>query len=315
MTMFTMAALLMVGCAAVGAVVLVTATGARPSTVDRLRAYQPLPALPEDDAERTSKVLHRVDTALAGTNLAQRIHAQLQGAAVGMTVAEAIAIEVVSIVGLTVLGFLLAGPFAMVLGLGVGAFAPWMVLRTKESRRQRAFDQALPDALTGIANVLSAGHALPFAIQEAAKYTSGPMADEFNRVVLETRLSRTVEDSLDAVAKRMDNADLASTVMAMRIAVETGGNLADVLKGVAATIRERERLRRHTRTLSAEGRLSAVILGGLPVLVFVAVKFINPKYIETLTSTGLGIMLLIGGALLLTVGALWMRALVKGVTA
>lgn len=314
MTLFVMASVLMVACLVFGGILLIAATRARPRTIERLDAFRPQVA-DEQAPERTSAVLDGVDRAIADTSIAQRLQVQLQSAAVNMTAAEALAVGVGGIVLGGALGFFVGGALLGLFAALIGGALPYAALRMKESRRKRAFDRALPDTLGAIASGLGAGHALPIAIQESAKYATGPMADELNRVVLEVRLSRSVEDALDASAARMDNTDLGTAVMALRIADETGGNLAEILKNVAATIRERERLRRHARTLSAEGRLSAAILGGLPVLVFFAFKFLNPDYIGTMTGTGLGIIMLIAAVVLLTVGVVWMRGLIKGVQA
>ena len=92
------------------------------------------------------------------------------------------------------------------------------------------------------------------------------MASELNRALVEARLGVPIEDALETVGKRMDSVDFAWVVMAIRIQRDVGGNLAEVLTGVAATMRERERLRRQVQVLSAEGRLSAVILGAMPIL-------------------------------------------------
>ena len=100
-------------------------------------------------------------------------------------------------------------------------------------------------------------------------------------------------------------------VMAIRIQREVGGNLAEVLTQVAATMRERERLRRQVEVLSAEGRLSAVVLGGLPVVFIVYLVLVRPEYIGLLVSTPLGILMIIMGVTLLAVGTLWLRKVVK----
>ena len=91
------------------------------------------------------------------------------------------------------------------------------------------------------------------------------MATELNRAIVEARLGVPMEDALDTVARRMNCVDFEWVVMAIRIQRDVGGNLAEVLTNVAATMRERERLRRQVDVLSAEGRLSAIILGALPL--------------------------------------------------
>ena len=111
---------------------------------------------------------------------------------------------------------------------------------------------------------LSAGLSLAQSIDTIVREGNEPIASEFRRVVVESRLGVTLEDSLEGVAQRMQSKDFEWVVMAIRIQRQVGGNLAELLLTVAATLREREYLRRHVKALSAEGRLSAYILGGLP---------------------------------------------------
>ena len=140
--------------------------------------------------------------------------------------------------------------------------------------------------------------------------SSGPMAVELNKAIVEARLGVPIEDALDTVARRMDSVDFEWVVMAIRIQREVGGNLAEVLNNVAATMRERERLRRQVDVLSAEGRLSAVILGALPLLFVVYLILVRPEYIGVLVTNPLGIAMIVVGVILLIAGGFWLRKVV-----
>jgi tight adherence protein B len=120
-----------------------------------------------------------------------------------------------------------------------------------------------------------------------------------------------LEDALQGVADRMGSVDFAWVVMAIRIQREVGGNLAEVLTTVAATLRERERLRRQVQVLSAEGRLSAWILGGLPIVFALYLLLAQPDYLLPMVQNVLGWIMLGMGLILLIVGALWLRKVVK----
>ena len=126
----------------------------------------------------------------------------------------------------------------------------------------------LADTLQLMSGSLSAGLSLAQSIDTIVREGSEPIPSEFRRVVIETRLGVTLEDSLEGVAERMESRDFGWVVMAIRIQRKVGGNLAELLLTVAATLREREYLRRHVAALSAEGRLSGYVLGGLPPLFF-----------------------------------------------
>ena len=137
------------------------------------------------------------------------------------------------------------------------------------------------------------------------------MGLEINRALIESRLGLPIEESLEAVAQRMDSQDFHWTVMAIRINRQVGGNLAEVLTNVAKTVRERERLRRQVKALSAEGKLSAWILALLPIGVGLFVAWRNPGYLEPLFTTLAGWVMIAIGVVLYLIGVLWMRNLVN----
>ena len=137
------------------------------------------------------------------------------------------------------------------------------------------------------------------------------MSVEFNRALVESRLGMPVEDALEGIGRRMSSQDFSWVVMAVRIQRDVGGNLAELLTTVAGTLRERERLRRQVKVLSAEGRLSGWILGGLPVVFFLYLAIANPSYLHPLWSTPLGIAMLLLAMILLAVGAFWLTRVIK----
>ncbi len=197
------------------------------------------------------------------------------------------------------------------LGLLLGAIVPWEVLRVRTTRRERAFLGVLPDTLQMLSGSLRAGYSLPQAIDSVARESPAPMNAEFNRALVENRLGVPIEDALEAVAARMGSRDFEWVVMAIRVQRDVGGNLAELLSTVSGTIRERERLRRQVSTLSAEGRLSAWILGLLPLVFAIYLILVRPAYIGRLFTDPLGWVMLIVGGVLLAVGSLWLMRIVK----
>lgn len=198
-----------------------------------------------------------------------------------------------------------------VVGLALGLMIPWLYLSIKESRRIKAFLAALPDTLQLIAGSLSAGYSMPQAVDTVVREGQPPMSSEFNRALIEARLGVPLEDALDGIATRMKSQDFSWVVMAIRIQREVGGNLAEVLTTVAATLRERERLRRQVQVLSAEGRLSAWILGALPVVFTVYLILVRPDYLTPMVQTLFGWVLIGLGVLLLFVGVIWLRRAIR----
>lgn len=218
-------------------------------------------------------------------------------------------------VGAAVAGFVLlllltgSGLTALVVG-ALAALLPGAWLSFKAGRRRAAFLDAMPDSLQLLAGSLSAGFSLPQAIDAVAREGAEPLAGEFGRAVAESRLGVPIEDALDSIADRMDSEDFRWVVMAVRVQREVGGNLAEVLGTVAQTMRDRASLRRQVRALSAEGRLSAYVLIGLPIGMTAYLFLFRRSYLEPLYTQVLGIVMIVVALLLLVVGSFWMKKVV-----
>lgn len=170
---------------------------------------------------------------------------------------------------------------AVVLGVGglLGAIAMGvMVPRVKVTKRRQAFEAQLPEALSLIASSLSAGHTFLRAIQMMTEEAEDPLAEEFARVIHETQLGDPVVDALDRMAIRLEIEDVRWVVQAIRIQQTVGGKLADMLHTLADFIRSREEVRREVKVLTAEGRVSAWVLGAMPVALLFAIQVMNPGY-------------------------------------
>lgn len=205
------------------------------------------------------------------------------------------------------MSLLLWGSVGALLGFG----APYLYLSRKETKRLRAFEEALPDTLTLLAGGLTAGHSFPQAVDGVVRQGVEPVAGEFNRALSQSRLGMPLEDALEEVANRMKSKDFAWVVMAIRIQREVGGNLAEVLTQVAETLRERAYLKGQVRTLSAEGKLSAYILYAIPFLLALYLQLTRPDYLKPLYTTSGGLMAILVMVVLLIVGGFWMSRIVK----
>ncbi|WP_084596894.1 type II secretion system F family protein [Nocardioides aequoreus] len=251
---------------------------------------------------------------LAGqAGLETRIAARLEGAGVALKPSEWLLAHAGIAIAAGALGLLLGGGSILLLLLGVvlGLVGPWVFLGLKKARRLKAFAETLPDTLQLMSGSLSAGLSLAQSIDTIVREAADPIASEFRRVVVEGRIGIPFEEALDGVAHRMESRDFEWVVMAIRIQREVGGNLAELLLQVAATLREREFLRRHVRALSAEGRLSAWVLGGLPPAFMLYLLVSRPEYVAPMYTTPLGLVMLCGGGLLMAVGMFWMFKVAK----
>lgn len=202
---------------------------------------------------------------------------------------------------------LLAGALSfvvLILGIAVS-------LRFVASREKSKFVNQMPGTLGLIATSLRSGQSFLQALESVASEAPEPTAREYQRAVAEVRLGRPIGAAIRAIADRMDSEDFGWVVMATDIQREVGGNLAEVLDIVADTMMQRNRLRREVKALSAEGRISAIVLGGLPVFIFLFLFTSNRSYLEPLIERTAGwIMIGIAVGSMLT-AFVWLRKIVN----
>jgi tight adherence protein B len=188
------------------------------------------------------------------------------------------------------------------IGLAMGPVAATGFVRWRIARRRKAFEAALPDALTLIASSLSAGHTFLRAIQMMCEEAEPPISEEFARLVSETRLGDPVVDALGRMAKRLEIRDLDWVVQAIRIQQTVGGRLADLLHTLADFIRAREEVRRDVAVLTAEGRISAWVLTALAPVMLFAIQTVSPDYMQPMYH-GLGLVVLVGTGVFMAIGS------------
>jgi tight adherence protein B len=178
-------------------------------------------------------------------------------------------------------------------------------------RRRDKFRSQLPDTLQLIAGSLRAGFGLNTAIGAVADEQEDPTAMEFARLLVEVQLGRTVEDALRSAATRVQSEDLPWVADAIEIHRETGGDIADLLDGIGATVRERERVRGQIRSLSAEGRISGLILVLMPFFLAGVTYLTAPDYLGELTASTAGRWMIAVGAFNMIVGVVWIRRIIR----
>ncbi len=240
-----------------------------------------------------------------------RIEAKLEQSDVPLRAAEAMTFYVGGLGAGAVVGLLLGrSMIAALIGLILAAVFPPLFLSFKAKRRFKKFVSQLPDTLQLLSSTLKAGYSFMQGVEAVSKEITDPMGAELRRVVTEAQLGRAVEDALDASAERMASDDFGWAVMAVRIQREVGGNLAELLLTVAETMTARERLRREVSALTAEGRMSAIILGALPVGLAVIMYVLNPTYTGLLFSHSLGRIMLGVAIVAALIGFVWMKKII-----
>jgi tight adherence protein B len=275
-------------------------------------------ATQEETSRPGASILARSAVDLVGRvvqrrDFADSIDSRLEAAGLPIRTAEWLLLHVGASVGGALLFWLLGRgrPAALVIGLAVGFALPWIFLSMRQSRRESKFLSQLPDTLQLLAGSLQAGYSLPQAMDSVVREAGPPISTEFNRALIETRLGMPAEDALEGIAARTHSRDFAWVVMAIRIQREVGGNLAELLGSVSGTLRERERLHRQVKSLSAEGRLSAWILALLPLAFTSYLVIARPDYLRPLYTTSQGQVMLLIAVTLLAIGVLWLSRVVK----
>ena len=202
---------------------------------------------------------------------------------------------------------LILGPFGALIATAIAIIGPVMYLEMRRKKRLRKFETQLPDVLNLLSGSMRAGFSFAQGLEAVAEEANEPSKRELQRVYAESRLGRPIEDALEDSADRMQSIDLVWAVMAIRIQREVGGNLAELLDTVAETMTERERLRHEILALTAEGRLSAWVLGVFPPAFAVILYMIQPDYMSTLFNSPVGITAVVASAIMAGFGFLWLR--------
>ncbi|MEE9296474.1 MAG: type II secretion system F family protein [Phycisphaerae bacterium] len=192
------------------------------------------------------------------------------------------------------LGLMVVGPGrAAILALPI-LCGPIVYIYFRKKRRLQALVEQLPEVFEALVGALRAGQSLPTAIGLVAGELPEPSRTEFGLVYQEQNLGIPIEDALGNMRQRLDQMDISFFVTAVQIQKQSGGNLAEVLENIGSIIRARIQLFGQVRVLTAEGRMSGIILLALPPVMILVMMFMNPDYASKLTDTDIGHKLLIG---------------------
>jgi tight adherence protein B len=258
-------------------------------------------------AERLSDV---ADKQLAKSGKDRGLNAKLEQAALNLRSGEFLVLAACVGLAVAAVANLLIGRIGAVIGVILGAVGAlqWVSFRAK--KRSKRFGEQLPDTLQLLASSLRAGQGLVQAVDSVAREAEAPTKEEFHRIVVETRLGRDLVEAMRATAVRIKSEDMEWVVPAVEINREVGGDLAEVLDQVGQTIRDRSDLRRQVKTLSAEGRLSAIILLALPFTLAGFIKMANPEYMDPLFK-GAGLYMIGLAGLAMVIGGFWLMKICK----
>jgi tight adherence protein B len=199
----------------------------------------------------------------------------------------------------------------LIVGAILGLMAPKWWLKKKEKKRIVDFNNGLADMITTIVGSLRAGFSFPQALKTVAEEADSPIKEEIETVIKEMQYGNSLETALNDLYDRMPSEDLELMIQAIIIQRQVGGNLATVLDKIVQTIRDRTKIQRQILTLTAQGRLSGIVIGLLPVILGFVLYLIEPDYIGTLFTNMIGIILLGVGLISGTIGFILVRKLTR----
>ncbi len=235
----------------------------------------------------------------------------LDAAGLHLRPGEFVLIIAVLVVVLMLLGWLAAGPALGILAAIATVLASLTHLNRRAATRRERFADQLTDTLGVLSGSLRAGRGLPQALELVARESPSPTAEQFRRVVFEVQVGRDMTEAMEAVAERMKSQDFEWVASAVAINRELGGDLTELLDTIADTIRERRRIARMVRSISAEGRASGWVLLALPFFVFAFAMWRTPENANLMFTTGLGRFMLALSVVGMVVGYFWIRKIVN----
>ncbi len=191
------------------------------------------------------------------------------------------------------------------------AYLPYMKINMDRVKRMQDFEEQLPDAIDTMKRALRAGHPFGASLKLVAEELDDPVAEEFERTFNDINYGNDVRRAMMGLLSRIPSVTVMQLVTAILVQKETGGNLAEILEKISVVIRGRFKLQRKVKTYSAEGRMSAIVLASVPLVLFVTLWFVTPDYLPVLLHDEGGQKMLMYGFFSAVVGILWIRKILR----
>jgi len=289
----------------------------RLATVQEAASRQPSEELALLRDEMLSKI-PAIDSLLRRSSRISNLQPFLEQANLKIRAGNILVLCVVSAVAMAIIGYILAGSlppnqallFAGV-GLVIGGFVPYSYASYRRNKRFQKFEELFPEAIDTLARAVRAGHAFTTALELIANELSEPVASEFRKLFEEQKFGLPVRDALMNLAERMPLVDVKFFVTAVMLQRETGGNLAEILDNLSYVIRERFKIMRQVRVYTAQGRLTMLLLMGLPPVIVITMLTTSPAFIHPLFADPIGHVLVVAGIVLQTLGYFVIRKIIQ----
>ena len=296
--------------------VLALPAGSRTRLRKRLAPYvpsdlQPLQSRPRRPGFR-ERIYASIERALGDTGLWKRLLFALERAGSKTPPAQYFCLMLGTGLVLAFFFMILGLPFILaVLVIPLGALAPYWWLKVKAGRRQKEFDDQLPQLLMTLAASVRVGHSFRQAMQAVASEKQEPASSEFARLLVETDIGRPLDEALSDTAKRLGSKNFEYVIHAITIQREVGGSLGDLFDMASETVRLRQQFTSKVRALTAMGRMSAYVLVCVPFIAVGIMSLINADYVSPLFTTGTGHVLILIALTGIAIGGLLLRKIVS----
>lgn len=270
----------------------------RKSYISRVRKYIDI----QEEIKKETKKDFKVGLSIIGNtvsklsifgNYKNKVQKELIKAHILLKGEEFITLSIISFAGFSLLFTVILKNIVFGLIFGVlGWILPSIIVKQKKKKRIRLLNNQLADAIVLISNSLKAGYSFFQAIDMVSKEMQPPISDEFGQLQKEISLGYTTEQALENMANRVESDDLGLVIIAVLTQRQVGGNLAEILDNISGTIRDRLKIKGEIRTLTAQGRISGVIIAMVPVGIGLVLQIMNPEYLALLFNNKIGLCIL-----------------------
>ena len=275
-------------------------------------ALEPTSDAPSIVREEKQGPLPVVDRLIAQTGAGPGLLRLIERSGVNTTPSGIIVMSAaMAIVGVVIAAISTPHTIVRPIGAVFGLLSPFAFLKYRAGKRMRRFEEQFPEALDLLARAIRAGHAFQTAMGMVADEMNDPVGPEFKKAFDQQNFGLPLKEALNQLAERVSLLDVRFFVTAVTIQRETGGNLAEILDGLAHVVRERFKILRQVRVHTAHGRFTGYVLLALPAALAVALSYINPEFMGPLFRERLGQMMVAGGLVLQTIGFFWIRQVIK----
>ena len=242
----------------------------------------------------------------------KKLEIELMKSDIPITVGELLVIKILTSTSSAFLAYALSKDFIVVLFIFILIWClPKIIISHRKKERVKNFNEQLNEGTMIISNSLKAGYSFLQAIAAVSQETKDPFAKEFKKLLKEMSLGISEDIALNNMLNRMESEDLRLIVNAILIQKDIGGNLSEILDNISKTIRERQKIQNELKTLTAQGRLSAIIVMLIPFFIGITVYFTNKEYIMLLFTTPLGIGLIVTAFLNQIIGLIIIKKIIN----